>query len=221
MDDVARGTAVSREGWTSGVRGRRAGEVVVLVRCRIAAGRTLAVRRGKLRRGLRSRQPGRGSVIDAVQPETARVQALHRLPVIGSLGRMTKRVHRRGVLGKNQQEGEDKLLEQAGSGGRFAVHGDKCLMKHSCSINVVTDHRQATCAMSLTRPAMPGRLCRLLSGSAFVRFSGTLVAIWEAWRFSDTVSAHFACGNGINRRGRCFYLTVSYRHFLFILGECS
>jgi hypothetical protein len=70
------------------------------------------------------------------------------------------------VLGKNQQEGEDKSLDQAGSGDRFTVQGDECLMKHSCSINVVTHHRQVTCALSLTRPAMPGRLCRLLSGSA-------------------------------------------------------
>ena len=150
MDDVARGTAVSREGWTSGVRGWRAGEVAVLVRRRIAAGRSLAVRRGKLRCGLLSRKPGRGSVIDAVQPETARVKALYRLPVIGALGRMTKRVHRRGVLGKNQQEGEDKSLDQAKSGGGFTVQGVKCLMKHSCSINVGADHWQATCAMSLT-----------------------------------------------------------------------
>ena len=164
MDDVARGTAVSREGWTSGVRGRRAGEVAVLVRCRIAAGREFAERRGKLRPGLRSCYSGRGSVIDAVQPEAARVKVLYRLPVIAAFDRMSKRVHRCCMLGKNQQQGENELLDQASGGGRFAVHGDDCLMKHSCSISVVTDHRQATCAMSLTRPAMPGRLCRPLSG---------------------------------------------------------
>lgn len=100
--------------------------------------------RGKRRRGLRRRESGSRCIVDTVQPETARVQALNRLPVIGTLDRMSQCMHRGRMLGDNQQQREGKSLDQAKNGGGVAGHGSVGLMKHSCSIGPVRDFPQGT-----------------------------------------------------------------------------